>query len=273
MLGKNMIRRIFAYLTVFAISLHFNDCLAQEKDSTVVQQVADSVVSQVKAPIIQVPVTLKSLIIPGALFAYGALTLNIQFLREQNVEIKEVVWDHNPHSRFIVEDYTLLIPAAAVYGLNIAGIKGQNNLIDRSVIYGLSNAIANGIGFGVKKFGIELRPDSSDRSSFPSGHTAEAFVSAEFLHQEYKGRIHWTVIAGGYAVAVGTGFMRMYNNKHWFSDVIAGAGIGIASTRFAYYLYPEIKHLLFGSKKIKGDVMIMPTYQNGMIGFAGAVKF
>lgn len=271
--GQNQFGKIVVCLTLSLILLQPASCLAQEKDSSVVQQVADSVVAQMKAPITQVPVTLRSLIIPGALFAYGAITLNVDFLRKQNTEVKEFVWDHNPHRKFPVEDYTLLLPAAAVYGLNIAGIKGQNNFIDRSVIYGLSNAIANGIVFGVKKFSIELRPDSSDRYSFPSGHTAEAFVSAEFLHQEYKGRIHWTVIAGGYAIAVGTGFLRMYNNKHWFSDVLAGAGVGIASTRFAYYLYPLAKHLIFGSKKVKGSAMILPTYQNGVFGFAAALKF
>ena len=271
--GQKMIRRILVLFTLCLTFLKPTTCRSQEKDTTVVQQVADTVIAQITAPIVQVPVTSKSLIIPGALFAYGALTLNIQFLREQNVELKEIIWDHNPHRKLVVEDYTLFIPAAAVYGLNIAGIKGQNNFIDRSILYGLSNAIANGIVFGVKQVGIEQRPDGSDRSSFPSGHTAEAFVSAEFLHQEYKGRIHWSVLAGGYAVAVGTGFMRMYNNKHWFSDVLAGAGVGIASTRFAYFIYPEIKHLLFGSRKVKGDALILPAYQNGMIGFSGAIRF
>lgn len=242
-------------------------------DSSIITVIADTLIAQVKAPIVQVPVTLKSLIIPGTFFAYGVLSLNINALKEVNKEIKEVIWDDNPHNKVKIEDYTLLAPAVAVYALNLAGLKGQNNLVDRSIIYGMSNLIANGLSFGVKQFGVELRPDSSSRSSFPSGHTAEAFVSAEFLHQEYKGRVHWTVIAAGYAVGVGTAYLRMYNNKHWFGDVVAGAGIGIASTRFAYYLYPLAKHLIFGSKKIRGDAMILPTYQKGRIGFAAALKF
>jgi hypothetical protein len=244
-----------------------DDTTAKKKDTTAVEQVAqvvhDSVKAQIKAPIVQVPVTLKSLIIPGVLFAYGAVTLNNETLRKLNLEVKEYVWDNHPHNRNFIENYGLLLPAAAVYALNIAGIKGQNNLIDRSIIYGMSNAIANGIGFGVKAFGTELRPDSSDKYSFPSGHTAEAFVSAEFFHQEYKGRIPWPYIAAGYAVGVGTAYMRMYNNKHWLGDVVAGAGVGIASTRFAYYIYPLLKHVLFGSRKVKESAMIMPTYRTG----------
>lgn len=236
-------------------------------DSTVLEVVAavvfDSLKAQVNAPIIQVPVTLRSLIVPGALFAYGAITLNSGSLRVFNEETNEALSPGGKFTRPFMEDYLLLVPAAAVYGLNIFGVQGQNNLLDRSVIYGMSNLIANGIIFGVKQFGIEMRPDSSDKHSFPSGHTAEAFVSAEFLRQEYRGRVHWSVIAGGYAVAVGVGYLRMYHNKHWLSDVVAGAGIGIASTRFSYYLYPAIKHLLFGSRTVRKEAMLMPTYKMG----------
>jgi membrane-associated phospholipid phosphatase len=236
-------------------------------DSSKLEKVADvvhdSVKAQLKAPIVQVPVTLKRLIIPGVLFAYGAVTLNNGGLRVFNQTAQDWVWNGQQYASPYMEDYMLLVPAVAVYGLNIAGVKGQNNLIDRSIIYGMSNLIANGIGFGVKYFGIEERPDKTDHSSFPSGHTAEAFVSAEFLHQEYKQRLHWSIIASGYAVATSVAFLRMYHNKHWLSDVVAGAGIGMASTRFSYYLYPIFKHVLFGSKKVKQTTMILPTYKAG----------
>jgi hypothetical protein len=237
------------------------------KDTSTIEKVAevvhDSVKAQLKAPIVQVPIRLKTLIIPGALFAYGIVTQNNGGLRVFNDQAKEYIWDGKKHGRPYIEDYMLLVPAAAVYGLNIFGVHGQNNLIDRSVIYGMSNAIANGFVFGLKYFGIEQRPDSTDNYSFASGHTAEAFVSAEFFHQEYKGRLHWTATAGAYAVAVGVGYLRMYHNKHWLSDVVAGAGIGMASTRFSYYLYPIIKHALFGSKKVKENVAVFPMYKMG----------
>ncbi len=243
------------------------DTVKKDTASTVVEKVAeavhDSVKAQLKAPIEQVPIKLKTLILPGALFAYGIVTQNNGGLRVFNDQAKEYIWDGKPHSRPYVEDYLLLVPAAAVYGMNIFGLHGRNNLIDRSVIYGMSNAIANGFVFGLKYFGIEQRPDSTDNYSFASGHTAEAFVSAEFLHQEYKGRVHWSVIAGGYAVATSVAYLRMYHNKHWLSDVVAGAGIGMASTRFSYYLYPIIKHALFGSKKVRQDAMIYPVIQPG----------
>lgn len=244
--------------------------LIPSKDSSLIGQLGtvihDSIKAQLKAPIVQVPVTLKSLIVPGALFAYGAITLNNGGLRIFNRESQELFWDQNPHGRPYVEDYLLLVPAAAVYTLNMMGVKGQNNLVDRSIIYGMSNALANGIGFGVKKLGIEQRPDSSDNFSFPSGHTAEAFVSAEFFHQEYKGRLHWTATAAAYGVAVTVAALRMYHNKHWLSDVVAGAGVGIASTRFSYYLYPVVKHWIFGSRKVRQDIAIYPS-NNGNGGY------
>jgi len=211
-------------------------------------------------------------ILPASLFTYGLLTVKVSELGHQNTEIKKLIWDNNPHRTFEVEDYTLFVPAIAVYGLNIAGLKGRNDLTDRTLIYGLSSALAGGISLGIKATGTELRPDASDKASFPSNHTALAFAAAEFLHQEYKGRLHWSVIAGGYVFAAGTGFMRMYNNKHWFGDVVAGAGIGMLSTRFVYLVYPGIKRLLGRNRQSGKDILVLPAYQDGRIGFTGILR-
>ena len=42
--------------------------------------------------------------------------------------------------------------------------------------------------------------------------------------------------------ATATGVIRMLNNKHWMSDVLVGAGIGIFFTELTYYIYPPIKN-------------------------------
>jgi len=88
-----------------------------------------------------------------------------------------------------------------------------------------------------------LRPDGSDYRSFPSSHTAIAFVSATFLHEEYKDRSVWYGVAG-YSIATVSGVLRMMNNKHWMSDVLVGAGIGILTTKAVYLLYPVVKESL-----------------------------
>jgi membrane-associated phospholipid phosphatase len=74
------------------------------------------------------------------------------------------------------------------------------------------------------------------------------------LWQEYKDVSIWYGISG--YVATGTGFFRMYNDRHWLTDVAAGAGIGILCTKTAYWLYPKCKN--YFSKKNKTSVMIAP---------------
>ena len=114
--------------------------------------------------------------------------------------------------------------------------------------------------YAVKNITKVQRPDGSGSNSFPSGHTATAFAAAEFMRQEYKDASPWYGIAG-YAAAMATGILRLYNNKHWVSDVVAGAGVGILSTKLAYWIYPAIKRKFFKHKSI--NTMVMPFYQNG----------
>lgn len=69
----------------------------------------------------------------------------------------------------------------------------------------------------------------SDYSSFPSGHTMSAFAAAAVVANEasrwWPGS-QWYVGSAMYAGATLVGLSRMYNNKHWATDVIMGAGIG-----------------------------------------------
>lgn len=202
----------------------------------------------------------KSFVIPAVMIAYGFTTLGSDGLQDINSEFKEEIWTEKPHNKMHIDNYLQFAPAVAVYGLNIAGIKGKNNLRDRSMIFLMSNVFLNATVFSVKKITHETRPDGSDNYSFPSGHTAEAFASAEFLRQEYKDISPWYGIAG-YATAAATGLLRMYNNKHWFGDIVAGAGVGIASTKLAYWVYPKIKNMFFKNKPM--NAMVMPYYQPG----------
>lgn len=118
----------------------------------------------------------------------------------------------------------------------------------------------------IKGTGNEMRPDGTSNNSFPSGHTATAFMGAVFLYQEYRDISTWYGVAG-YAVAARTGFFRMYKDRHWFSDVAAGAGIGILSTKIAYWVHPLMKDLLF-PKKENLNGMIMPLYSGKQYGLA-----
>jgi len=206
----------------------------------------------------------KMLVIPGLMITYGVTSLKSDALKDFNKDIREEIAMEHPHQRVRVDDYLKWVPAVAVYGLNLAGIKGKNNFKDRTIIYGISMIITNSVVFGTKKISGEWRPDGSDPYSFPSGHTAVAFASAEFLRKEYKDVSIWYGIAG-YAVAATTGYLRMYNDKHWLSDVVAGAGVGILSTDLAYRIYPTLKRVF--SKKDKSlNTVVMPYYQGGSFG-------
>ena len=72
-----------------------------------------------------------------------------------------------------------------------------------------------GLVNGIKYTASEMRPDGSTRNSWPSGHTATAFMAATILHKEYGlTRSPWYSV-GAYTLATATGVMRVLNNRHW----------------------------------------------------------
>lgn len=215
------------------------------------------------------PFPVQQFLLPAAMIAYGATAVKNGTLQNLNAEVKEHIWEDHPHGKWHIDNFLLYSPTVSVYALNAIGIHGAHNFKDRTMIILLANAFAQGTVFSLKSWTHETRPDASDHLSFPSGHTAEAFVGAEFMRLEYKDVSPWYGVAG-YAMATATGVLRMYNNKHWMSDVVAGAGVGIASTRVAYWLYPKLQHW-FGKKDVgeNGPVSLLtPTYQNGAIGLS-----
>lgn len=206
----------------------------------------------------------KQLIIPTLLIGYGVIGLASDDLKDFNLGIRNEVTD-DIDGKLTIDDYSQYAPALSVYALNLCGIKGKNNLRDRSIILGTSYLLMTGTVMGLKSLTKVERPDGSGFNSFPSGHTATAFAGAEFMWQEYKNVSVWYGISG-YIVATGTGFFRIYNNKHWLTDVAAGAGIGILSTKVAYWIFPYVNKHIFKSKKNISTGMIAPFYNGNQIG-------
>ena len=135
-----------------------------------------------------------------------------------------------------IDDYTQFFGPAMVVGLKLGGYEGRSDwprlMASALMSYGIMAGFVNGIKYTAK----EMRPDGSTANSWPSGHTATAFVGATLLHKEYGlTRSPWWSVAG-YGVATATGVMRVLNNRHWISDVMSGAGIGIMSTELGYAL-------------------------------------
>ncbi|MET3026179.1 phosphatase PAP2 family protein [Flavobacterium sp. UW10123] len=214
----------------------------------------------------------KQLIIPSVLIGYGVIGLESDQLLSFNHQIKDEVTE-DIDEKVTIDDFSQYAPAASVYALNAFGVKGKNNMRDRSVILVTSYVIMATTVLGLKSISHVERPDGSSNNSFPSGHTATAFMGAEFLYQEYKDKSIWYGIAG-YAVATGTGLFRIYNNRHWLTDVAAGAGIGILSTKIAYWINPYITKKLFKSdSENKSTSMIMPFYNGQQYGLGFAKVF
>lgn len=68
----------------------------------------------------------------------------------------------------------------------------------------------------------------SGQDAMPSGHTSIAFALATALADD----IHRTWASVGlYTVATGVGWSRMNDDKHWLTDVAAGALVGITSAK------------------------------------------
>ena len=92
----------------------------------------------------------------------------------------------------------------------------------------LSLGAATGVVGLLKVATDRTRPDGSNDHSFPSGHAAGAFAAAAVIAREH-GR---TAGAIAYSAAAAAGYARIANNKHYLSDVVAGAIVGRLIGRF-----------------------------------------
>ena len=152
-----------------------------------------------------------------------------------------------------IDDYTQFFGPAMVVGLKLGGYEGRSDWPRLLASAGMSYALMAGFVNGIKYTAKEMRPDGSTANSWPSGHTATAFVGATLLHKEYGlTRSPWWSVAG-YGVATATGVMRVLNNRHWVSDVMSGAGIGILSGELGYALCD----LLFKGKGLLRNDIVM----------------
>jgi membrane-associated phospholipid phosphatase len=151
--------------------------------------------------------------------------------------------DHNRATNQIAQDFEPLGNAAAFGVLSAFYVEGLLGDDERAKSVAKDGLIASLIAGGfvtpaVKFVAGRARPREangtfdfkpfSGASSFPSGHTTEAFAVASVIAAEYDSR--W--IKGiSYGTAVLVGFARVHHQAHFFSDVTAGALIGSAVGR------------------------------------------
>lgn len=195
------------------------------------------------------------LALPVGLITLGAFGVkNKHFNNIKNSIASEM--DHLRKSNYFrADDYIQYFPIAAYLAMGSIGVKSKHSLKER-LITGTTSYLAMGILVNVTKHTVgEMRPRSKARNSFPSGHTATAFMGAELIRQEYG-----TVPAiGAYTVATGIAFSRLYNGRHWLNDVIAGAGVGILCARIGYWMLP-VYQKCFGWNDSNRSVVLLPSY-------------
>ena len=170
-----------------------------------------------------------------------------------------------------VDNYIQYIPAAQVMGGDLLGIVSNYHWFDRSKYLFISQAISSILVQSLKYTTCIQRPNNGSFNSFPSGHTNLAFVGAENLFQSYKDTAPIYAYSG-YLVATTVGTLRMTNNKHWVSDVVLGAGLGILVTRLVYHWKPFENWNPFLRKKNIAFVLI-PNYSKNYLGGSLQISF
>ena len=268
--------------TALKYTITFLVCILLAGPARLNAQVQDSVRTDSTEHILEVPDTVKHLeskfvsFIPPAVFVgYGLLSLGVKPIRDIDYHVYNDMREDHPNFSTKVDNYFQFVPVATVYALNLAGVAGKNRFIDRSILYALSQAIRFGAVNVIKNASNRQRPNSFDDKSFPSGHASTAFAAAEFMAQEYGEVSPWYGVYA-YSFATATAILRVYNNDHWFSDIIAGAGFGILSTKAAYLIYPYIRNTFFRNKNASDEnkaTLLMPTYNNGVAGFSFVKTF
>lgn len=198
-------------------------------------------------------------IVPLSLIGIGLVVNNSQFEQNLETDLRNSVGNDYQTP---IDDYLLFVPIVQMYAADAFGMKAKNHWFDQTKYLIISNVVSTGISELLKATITKTRPDG-DPYSFPSGHSTIAFTNAAVLQNEFQETS--TVYAySGYAFAATTGVFRMLNNKHYVSDVLVGAGIGILVTQLVYHFEP-LKN--FNPFKKSKNISFFPQYKENTYGF------
>ncbi len=207
----------------------------------------------------------KRSIVPVSLIGLGVFVNKSHFERQLQTDLRNKVGNNY---NLPIDDYLQFVPVAEMYMADIYGLKAKNHWFDQTKYLFISNLISSTITHGLKRITQKTRPNGSP-NSFPSGHTTLAFTNAAVLYNEFEDSS--PILAySGYAFATTTGAFRMINNKHWLSDVLVGAGVGILATELVYYFEPLKNFNPF--KKVKG-MSVVPLIDDKHFGFYAQITF
>jgi hypothetical protein len=181
-----------------------------------------------------------ALIIPATFLIYGGLKPVVNGISKLDNHIMAHVQQKYPHFHSNASDYLMWVPSATIYSFDAIKVKTAHSFKQHLILDAGSIAITGALGFGMRIISHNIKSFNTNNTDFPSGHTANAFRGAEILHQELKDK-HTLLNYSGYFVATSVGVLRIYGKQHYFSQVVAGAGLGILSTKITYWIFDKIK--------------------------------
>lgn len=198
----------------------------------------------------------QQLIVPAALFTVGALGIGENApLNKIDLKVRDKMVQMRGNCAMHFDDYMQYMPTAIYLGLSALPTKSKHTFSEKVCVAAVTFIAEAALAYGLKYTIKEQRPNSAERNSFPSGHTATAFAGAELVRTEYG----WAYGIPAYIFATGTGFMRLYNDSHWFTDTLGGAAIGIISARIGYWLLP-LSRKIFNLNSSSSAVALTPIY-------------
>ena len=172
--------------------------------------------------------------IPCALIVQGIWIQGYNGLYSSQ-KVREDVQHWFPNFNTSIDNYLQYVPTVAAYGAGfVPGVKPAHQHGRRLWLMVQSQVLTSVTVSLMKHYIPVMRPDGSNNNSFPSGHTAQAFMGATFYEMEYPHQMKAMKVAM-YALAGLTGALRVANDRHWSSDVLVGAGIGMLSVRFLFW--------------------------------------
>lgn len=211
---------------------------------------------------------LKQSIVPISLIGTG-LFINYSNGSFGKENLQEKINEKFPDFSSGADDFLLFVPALTMYAADLFKVESKNDVFTQTKYLTIALVANNVITFGLKTITDEKRPDGDDYS-FPSGHTSNAFVMATALFHEFKATSPWLAYSG-FLFATTTGAFRVLNNRHWVSDVLVGAGIGIIVTDLVYRFEPLKNWNPFKNEKI--STIISPSYFENSIGLYANIQF
>jgi len=228
--------------------------------------ISSTVFSQKTSTVHKKNTNFKKAILPASLITLGFILNKSAFEKDLHKNIlKTVKTDFHTN----VDDYLVLSPAAIALAANFAGVEAKNHWFDQGKNVFFATTSTYLITNGLKRLIHKTRPNGSNADSMPSGHTSMSFAASTVLYEEYK-NTNSAIAYSGFATSSAVVYFRMANNKHWVSDTLVGAGIGMAVAKLVYLIEP-LKN--FNPFKNTRGITLFPTVNDDGFSLAFTKQF